>query len=83
MEKTIRKRGALHPTAKQGEPLMAFKATGYDVHPFLYWKQRKSDARDIDISIHDMQALINHKSKYKGIPIRHGRGCRIQPKTNY
>lgn len=39
----------------------------YDVHPFLYWKQRKSDARDIDISIHDMQALINHKSKYKGI----------------
>jgi site-specific recombinase XerD len=39
----------------------------YDVHPFLYWKKRNSDARDIDISVNDMRTLSQHKSKYKGI----------------
>lgn len=39
----------------------------YDVHPFLYWKERKSDARDIDISVNDIRTLSQHKSKYKGV----------------
>lgn len=39
----------------------------YDVHPFLYWKERKSDARDIDISVNDMRTLSQHHSKYKGV----------------
>lgn len=39
----------------------------YDVHPFLYWRERKSDARDTDLSVNDVRILAQHHSKFKGI----------------
>lgn len=39
----------------------------YDVHPFLYWKERKSDPRDLDISVQELMQLFEYHSPFKGI----------------
>lgn len=38
----------------------------YDVHPFLYWKERRSDPRDIDIPVEELRQIFAYQSPFRG-----------------
>lgn len=39
----------------------------YDVHPFQYWHERKSDPRELDIPVEELRVLFAHHSAFKGM----------------